>query len=124
MYQPYLAATDQQVGVARRPIDVGHVGVEPDDIRGQLRREQRAVDRRIEGQGTWQIREAEVRPDTGLQDVLDLWIGLATTEPVVQFDDSWSWHRQPKHHADRRHQRFSNERFRPLARAARLDYKT
>ena len=54
--QPELAVPDQQVGVARRAVDVGDEGVEPDDARGELGVGLRGE--RVEGDRARQVVEA------------------------------------------------------------------
>ena len=56
--QPELAMPDQHVGVARRAVEVGDEGVEPDDARGELGIG--LAGERVEGERAGQVVEAEV----------------------------------------------------------------
>jgi hypothetical protein len=80
--QPDALGAHQQVGVARGAIDVGHVCVQPDDLRRELRRDQLGVDGRIECQSASQILQSEVGAHAAAQNVLNLGVRLATTEAV------------------------------------------
>src|SRR5262245_25047301 len=80
--KPESSVPDKHVCVARRTVDVGHVRVEPDDRRGELR--VGPVSNRIKRYGTGQIVEGEIETSTRPDQRLYLWIGLSPGEFRVE----------------------------------------
>ena len=81
----------QHVRVARRTVDVGHVRVEPDDRRGEIR--VGLLCNRVKCDGTGQVVEPEIEAGTRPDQVLDLRVGLGAGEGGVEFnkDDLRYW---------------------------------
>ena len=108
--QPEPVVPHQHVGVARRAVDVGDVGVEPDD------RARRASASGCSASGSnvdraRQVVERQVEPGAVRSDqVLDLGVGLGAREVGIELDEDDLGHRQ----AERR----ARSRRRPARRSA------
>ena len=75
-----------EVRVARRAVDVGDVGVEPDDRRREVRVGQ-GTDGRSEGERPGQEVEPDVRPGRPPEQLLDLAVRLGLRQRAVELDE-------------------------------------
>jgi hypothetical protein len=89
--QPQFAMPDEQIRIARSPIDIRDIGVEPDDRRGQIPIGN--LDDRVEGDLTRQIVEREIQTGAPPDQVLDLGIGLGARQHRVEFREDDLRHR-------------------------------
>lgn len=80
--EPEVAVPDEHVRVAPRAVDVVDEGVEPDDA-ARLDRVH-LVRQRIEADRAGQVVHAEVEPAAGLEQLLDLLVGLAEPDDGVE----------------------------------------
>src|SRR4029453_7119068 len=118
--KPESSVPDKHVCVARRTVDVGHVRVEPDDRRGELR--VGPVSNRIKRYGTGQIVEGEIETSTRPDQRLYLWIGLSPGKFRVEFNEDNLRHRQSYGAGDSPRHKLSDECFGPLTCAAELEH--
>ncbi len=93
--QPRPPVPDQQVRVAVRAVDVGHEGVEPDDVGGEAGID-RALERKREGQRARQEVHAEVRAGARVEQLLDVGIGLGASHLDGDLDDREVGDEQPE----------------------------
>src|SRR5206468_7020505 len=118
--EPESSVPDKHVRVARRTIDIGHIRVEPDNRRGELR--VGLLNNRVKRHGTGQVVESEIeagtRPDQGLY----LRVGLGAGEFGVEFNEDDLRHRQSCGAGDLPRHELSDERFGPLTCAAELEH--
>jgi predicted DNA-binding transcriptional regulator YafY len=119
--QPQAPTRDEHVGVAGSAVHVRHVGIQPDDVRGELGREQVRIHSGIECQGARQKLETKVWADATPQDVLDLRVWLAASEALVQVDNGRAWDRQVEVQRNQSDQCFGDQRTRTLPRASKFD---
>ena len=89
----------EQVGVARGPVHVEHQGVEPDDVRGELRG-RRSGRRWIVPERARQVVHPEVQAHAGLEEVADLAIGLGAPDVRVERHQRERRHGQPQRPTD------------------------
>src|SRR5687767_256210 len=87
--QPEPAVPHQEIAVARRAIDVGNQGVEPDDLRRQaFFAGHRSVDQWIEGDRAWKVIESEIEPFAAPQKVLNFSIRLGPGHPRIDIREN------------------------------------
>ncbi len=113
------AVVDEQVGVARGAVDVRHQGIEPDDLGGEVGRGRIVLARRV-GLRAAEEFDAEVQPDAGEQQLLDLGVGLAAADPGVELDRHQLRHRQAERPRQLARDHLRHEHQRPLPGAAEL----
>jgi len=118
--EPEPSVPAEQVGVARRAVDVGDEGVEEHDARGRDGVRQGAHDR-IEGDAPRQVIEAEVQPGAGLERGEDLGIQLALGELAIELDKDDLGQEEPRGAGELPRQQLGDQHLGPLARAAELD---
>ena len=118
--EPESSVPHQHVRVARRPIDVGHVGVEPHDRRGEVR--VRLFGNRVEGHGARKVVEREVETGTRPDQVLDLRVRLSAGEFGVQRHEDDLRHWQPCRTGDLPGYQLSDERLGSLPRTAEFEH--
>ncbi len=116
--QPERTMPLEQVGVARRAVDVEHERIEPDDLGGEL----------CGGRIEWVVRqragqevEADVEAGRGAEQVLDLGIGLGDGDPRVELDEHELGHVQTECTRQLAGDQLGSQRARSLAGAAELD---
>ncbi len=118
--QPQLAVPHQQVGVARGAIDVGQVGIEPDDARGEVG--VGTLRHRVVHHRARQVIERQVEPRAGADQILDLRVGLGAREVGVELDEDDRGDRERRGARDFPRHELRNERLGTLARAAELEH--
>ena len=84
--QPELLVPDEHVGIARGPIRVGDIGVEPDDGRSQIRIG-RWCDEWIEGNGAGKVIEGQIESGALLDQLLDLEVRLRAPQHRIELDE-------------------------------------
>ena len=93
--QPRAAVPDEQVGVGRGAVHVGHQRVEPHHVGGELGRQRRVGEQR-EGQRAGQEVHPGVRARAGLDELLDLGVGLGVAQLGRDLGDDELGHREPE----------------------------
>ena len=115
--RPGPTVPQQQVRVVPRAVDVRRERVQPDDAGGDvLRGWHRAVVPERAGQEV----DAEVQPDAGVEQVLDLLVGLVLGDLRVQGDQRQPRDGDGEQPGDLGHEDLGDEDLDPLAGAAEL----
>ncbi len=119
--QPWPAVPHEQVRVLRRSVRVGHEGIEPDDVGGEVRVDPSGPwPRRVERQRARQEVHPEVQAAARVDQVVDLLVGLGVAQGRVDLDADELGHGQPDGPRDLAGQPLGHERPRTLAGAAEL----
>ena len=114
------AVPHQQVGVARRAVDVADEGIEPDDARRQVRIG--LFGNGVEVHSARQVVHRQVESRAGLDQVLDLRIAFGAREFGVQVHQRQVRHRQLQRLGESAGDHFGHQRLRALAGAAELEH--
>ncbi len=118
---PGPAVPHQQVRVGHAPIGVGGERIQPHDV-GRERRIDRIAGGRIEGHRAGQEVDPEVQTGAGMDEVLDLAIGLGIAQATIDLDGHQVRHGQADGPAELAGQPLGDERARTLAGAPELDH--
>ena len=110
----------QQVGIARRAVDILRIGVEPHHHRSLICRSLIPC-RRIEHRRPRQIIKRQVHPCTRLQQLANLIVRLVATERRVNLHEHNLRDPQPQSSSDLARQQLGNQRQDPLPRPSEFD---
>src|SRR6185295_3011900 len=118
--EPEPPMPHQHVRIARCPVNVCHISVEPNDRRRELSVE--LLRNWIIHNRPGQIIECEVQTGTRVDQVLDLGVRLRASEIGVEFDKDNLRHRQSQRAADLACHQLRDQSFWPLTRAPEFEH--
>src|SRR5579859_2078470 len=119
--EPELFVPPQHIGIARRSIHIGDIGVKPDDRGGQFGNDQPSIEG-IKGDGSRQEIHAQVEAPTTLDQRANLIVWLGATKYRIKLHEDNFWHRQSQCATNLTGYQFRDQRFRPLTRSPKFEH--